>query len=128
MIFAGLWYGDSKPSMATFLRPLSDTLSKLEEDGLLVQLAEAASEPFVCKVLTIAGKYDLPAKALVLNSVQYNRKFGCQKCEQSGKTVKTGERGRVHAFSFQEMDPKGPPCTNERFADDAKIANETKPL
>lgn len=27
MIFAGLWYGDSKPPMVTFLRPLNDTLS-----------------------------------------------------------------------------------------------------
>lgn len=126
MIFAGLWYGDSKPSMVTFLKPLSDTLSKLEEDGILVQPAEAASEPFVCKVLTIAGTCNLPAKALVLNSVRYSGKFGCQKCEQPGKTVKTGERGHVYAFPFQEMDPKGPPRMNEKFDDDAKIAYETK--
>ena len=55
MIFAGLWYGDSKPSMDTFLTPLSDTLRKLEDDGITVQPAGLASEPFVCKVFTIAG-------------------------------------------------------------------------
>ncbi|XP_033472879.2 uncharacterized protein LOC117251031 [Epinephelus lanceolatus] len=126
MIFAGLWYGDSKPSMVTFLRPLSDTLSKLADNGILVQPAELTSEPFVCKVLTIAGTCDLPAKALVLNSVQYNEKFGCHKCEQPGETVKTGERGHVHAFPYQHRDPKGPLRTNEKFVLDMKIANETK--
>ena len=64
-------YGDTKPFMVTFLKPLSDTLRKLEDDGIIVQPAELASEPFVCKVLTIAGTCDLPAKALVLNSVQW---------------------------------------------------------
>ncbi|XP_056462598.1 uncharacterized protein LOC130402460 [Gadus chalcogrammus] len=125
MIFAGLWYGDSKPSMHTFLKPLSDTLRKLEDDGILLQPAEA-SEPFVSKVLTIAGTCDLPAKALVLNSVQYNGKYGCHKCEQPGETVKTGERGHVHAFPFITEDPKGPPRTDEGFDLDAKIADDTK--
>ncbi|KAL7404230.1 hypothetical protein ABVT39_011719 [Epinephelus coioides] len=87
---------------------------------------ELTSEPFVCKVLTIAGTCNLPAKALVLNSVQYNGKFGCHKCEQPGETVKTGERGHVHAFPYQHRDPKGPLRTNEKFALDMKIANETK--
>ncbi|XP_041916006.1 uncharacterized protein LOC121680620 isoform X3 [Alosa sapidissima] len=126
MIFAGLWYGDAKPSMVTFLRPLSDTLSKLADNGILVQPAGLTSEPFLCKVLTIAGTCDLPAKALVLNSVQYNGKFGCHKCEQPGETVRTGERGHVHAFPYQHGDPKGPLRTNEKFAFDMKIANETK--
>jgi len=73
--------------MVTFLRPLGDTLSKFADHGILVQPAELTSEPFVCKVLTIAGTCDLPAKALVLNSVQYNGKFECHKCEEPGETV-----------------------------------------
>lgn len=127
MIFAGLWFGDSKPSMLTFLKPLCDTLNKIEKDGILVQFA-GAPEPFVCKVLTIAGTCDLPAKALVLNSVQFNGHFGCLKCEQPGQTVKTGERGHVHAFPFQEADPKGPPRTHKRYLDDAKSAYDTKSI
>lgn len=62
-----VWY--SKPSIVTFLKPLGDTLSKLEDNGVVVQPVGMTSEPFVCKVLTIAGTCDLPAKALVLNSV-----------------------------------------------------------
>lgn len=80
----------------------------------------------MCKVLTIAGTCDLPAKALVLNSVQYNGKFGCHKCEQPGKTVRTGERGHVHAFPYQHGDPKGPLRSHEKFVFDMKIADETK--
>lgn len=128
MIFAGLWYGDSKPSMITFLKPLSDTLSKLADNGVVVQPAGMKSEPFVCKVLTIAGTCDLPAKALVLNSVQYNGKFGCHKCEQPGETVGVGERGHVHAFPYQHGDPKGPLRKNEKFALHMKVAYETNTI
>lgn len=125
MIFAGLWYGDSKPSMATFLKSLSDALSKLADNGVVVQPAGMTSEPFVCKVLTIAGTCNLPAKALVLNSVQYNGTFACHKCKQPGETVRIGERGHVHALPYQHGDPKGPLCDNEKFALDMEIAYET---
>lgn len=61
MIFAGLWFGDSKPSMLTFLEPLVKTLNKIEQDGITVQFAKAQA-PFTCKVLTIAGTCDLQQK------------------------------------------------------------------
>lgn len=48
------------------------------------------------------------------------------KCEQPGKTEKTGPRGHMHAFPFQHTDPKGPPRTHERLVNDAKSAHETK--
>ena len=127
MIFAGLWFGDSKPSMLTFLEPLCDTLNKIERDGISVPFA-GAQEPFICKAFTIAGTCDLPAKALVLNTVQYNGQFGCQKCEQPGQTVKTGERGHVHAFPFQKTDPKGPPRTHKGFVDNAKMAYDSNSI
>lgn len=91
MIFAGLWFEDSKPSMLTFLEPICDTLSKIERDGISVQFA-GAQEPFICRAYTIAGTCDLPAKALVLNAVQFNGQFGCLKCEQPGQTVNRRER------------------------------------
>jgi len=98
MIFAGLWYGDSKPSMVTFLRPLGDTLSKLADDGILVQPAELTSEPFVCKVLTIAGTCDLPAKALEHGDpkgpLRTNEKFALDmKISSETKTPVKGVKG-----------------------------------
>lgn len=127
MIFAGVWFGDSKPSMLTFLQPLCDTLNKIERDGIFVQFA-GAQEPFICKAFTIAGTCDLPAKALVLNTVQFNGQFGCLKCEQPGKTVKTGERGHVHTFPFQNTDPKGPSRTHKKFVDNAKMAYDSNSI
>lgn len=124
MIFAGVWFGDSKPSMLTFLEPLCGTLNKIEREGISLQFA-GAQEPFICKAFTIAGTCDLPAKALVLNTVQFNGHFGCLKCEQPGQTVKTGERGHVHAFPFQKTDPKGPPRTHKGFVDYAKMAYDS---
>lgn len=125
MIFAGLLFGDPKPSMLTFVKPLCENLHELEEHGVLVKHPET-SEPFLCKVLTIAGTCDLPAKAMVLNTVQFNGNYGCMKCEQPGKTEKTGPRGHMHAFPFQHTDPKGPPRTHEKLVNDAKSAHETK--
>lgn len=40
MIFAGLWFGSSKPSMLTFLRPFHSSLSILETEGLLVKSSD----------------------------------------------------------------------------------------
>ncbi|XP_066583348.1 uncharacterized protein [Prorops nasuta] len=37
------------------------------------------------KGIVICGMCDLPAKALFLNMIQYNGKFGCQKCYQKGE-------------------------------------------
>lgn len=125
MIFAGLWFGDSKPSMLTFLKPLCEKLHELEEHGVLVKHPETP-EYFLCKVLTIAGTCDLPAKAMVLNTVQFNGKYGCMKCEQPGTTEKTGARGHMHAFPFQHSDPKGPPRTHDKLVNDAKSALATK--
>lgn len=39
--------------------------------------------------------------------------------------LKTWQRGHVHAFPFEEMDPKRLPRTHQTF-DDAKMAYETK--
>lgn len=40
MIFAGLWFGSSKPSMLTFLRPFHSSLSTLETEGLLLKSSD----------------------------------------------------------------------------------------
>ena len=66
-----------------------------------------------CKAVLLACTCDLPARCLVCNSMQYNGEYGCWKCLQPGKTVKTGQRGHARAFPFNEEDPKGPLRTNE---------------
>lgn len=56
------------------------------------------------KVYLISGVFDLPAKSLVLEEIQYNGFCGCSYCVEAGKTVKTKEdgRGQVHVYPFHD--------------------------
>ena len=119
MLFAGLWFGEKKPAMWTFLRPHMNALKELETG---VEFESPSRGQFVCKALLLACTCDLPARCLVCNSMQYNGEYGCWKCLQPGKTVKTGQRGHARAFPFNEEDPKGPLRTNELALRDAKEA------
>lgn len=94
MIFAGLWFGSSKPVMLTFLQPFPSALSDLENEGLLVETFD--DRRFTTRAILLAGTCDLPAKCLVCNTVQYNGFYGSLKCKQPGQTVKTEKKRRTH--------------------------------
>lgn len=119
MLFAGLWFGEKKPAMWTFLRPHMNALKELESG---VEFESPARGRFFCKAVLLASTCDLPARYLVCNSMQYNGEYGCWKCLQPGKTVKTGQRGHARGFPFNEEDPKGPLRTNELTLQHAKEA------
>ena len=113
MLFAGLWFGETKPFMLTFLQPFHSSLRKAETDGVKVTLKEGNnSTELLSKVILLAGTCDLPAKCLVCNSVQYNGRYGCLKCKQKGESVKVSARGHVHAFPFIRPNPYGPQRTH----------------
>ena len=69
MIFAGLWFGDKKPAMATFLKPLYENLLLMDK-GITVECSER--DKFLCRAVLLAGSCDLPARCLVCNSLQFN--------------------------------------------------------
>lgn len=73
--------------------------------------------------MTIAGTCDLPARALVSNTVQFNGQFGCLKCEQPGVTENWTERTYA-CFPISPGQPKRP--TANTFIDYAKSAFETQ--
>ena len=120
MLFAGLWFGDTKSFMLTFLQPFHSSLKKLETVREGNETTEVLS-----KVILLAGTCDLPAKCLVCNSVQYNGSYGCFKCKQKGKSVKVSARGHVHAFPFVQPDPYGPKRTHLETLRDADKAVKT---
>jgi len=123
MLFAGLWFGDTKPFMLTFLQPFHSSLRKLETEGTPIEVkAGDDTTEMVSKVILLAGTCDLPAKCLVCNSVQYNGSYGCFKCKQRGQTVKVSARGHVHAFPFIQPDPYGPKRTHLETLQDADTA------
>jgi len=51
---------------------------------------------FISKVVLLACSCDLPAKCLMLNTIQFNGMYGCSKCYQPGITAKTNQQGPMH--------------------------------
>ena len=70
-LFGGLWFGEIKPNI---LKPLFSELSNLATNGIQIN-SPFYQNPFVCKVVLLAGTCDLPAKCLVLNTIQFNGNF-----------------------------------------------------
>ena len=97
MILAGLWFGEKKPVMSLYTRPLMDSLKKLETDGINIDVSGAVH---VCKAFLLCGIADLPAKSLVMNCNQYKGEFRCMNCLQSGETFRTQKGGSVRVFPY----------------------------
>eukprot|EP00734_Pompholyxophrys_sp_LG126_P000182 Pompholyxophrys_sp_v1_NODE_31_length_3649_cov_4.542571.p1 type:complete len:426 gc:universal NODE_31_length_3649_cov_4.542571:2515-1238(-) len=76
---AGMWFGHDKPNMNLFLQPCVDDINNSESAPLLI-----ANEATPLKLFVITISADLPAKALLLNSHQYNGVCGCHQCEEEG--------------------------------------------
>ena len=115
MIFAGLWFGEKKPAMWTFLKPHTHSFAFLEKG---VEMESPERGKFQCKGILLSCTCDLPARCLLCNSMQYNGEHGCWKCLQPGQTVRTGVRGHSRAFLYQPDDPKGPLRTSEGVKED----------
>lgn len=85
----GLWIGESKPNMNTYLRPMCTSLVKLFQEGFHWTHPITNSE-VTSKVLAPLAVLDAPARALVLNMNQFNGESGCPYCEDIGAVVRVG--------------------------------------
>lgn len=119
MILAGLWFGRSKPEMLTFLEPFVLKLKELEK-GITVENRKFGT--FISKTILLIGTYDKPAKCAVQNFTQFNGMYGCGRCLQPGKSIKTSKSGHVHVFPYQASDPTGPPRTQKLVAEYSRKA------
>lgn len=119
MIFAGLWFGEKKPAMLTFLKPHILALKTLENG---VEFDSPERGTFYCKAVLLATTSDLPARCLLCNSMQYNGECGCWKCLQPGRTFATSARGHTWIYPYQENNPAGPIRTSENVKKDAASA------
>jgi hypothetical protein len=124
MIFAGQWFGSTKPNMLTYFKPFHSSLRILETEGIEVESPEAG--PFTSRAVLLAGSCDLPAKCLICNTVQFNGFYGCSKRKQPGESVRTDKGGTVLSFPFSQENPKGPEHTHQGTIEDAKQAMLTK--
>ena len=84
LLLAGVWLGPGKPSnISIFLQSVLDKVHLCQE-GLAVS---TPSGPRVLRARLLCATFDLPAKAMALNSLQYNGKYGCANCHNHGKHV-----------------------------------------
>jgi len=121
-MFKGLSVGNEKPEVHTFLNPILIQLKDLEY-GFDLSIDNILEKR---KFFLIAGVFDKPAKALVLNIKSSNGFYGCHVCEQPGETFKgkkdfTGDQAdgdqnsRRHIYKFKSSNPKGPLRTEENY-------------
>jgi len=61
-IIFGLWFGEAKPNLNVFLKPIIAELMALENHGVEVK-PPIYSSSSITKVILLAGTCDLPAKA-----------------------------------------------------------------
>ena len=83
MILAGLWFGPTKPQMATFTMPLHKSLQDLET-GVEVEIGGKRE---CCKAFLICLTADLPAKKALLNMNQFNYADSIQRDLVSGEQL-----------------------------------------
>ena len=120
LLFGGLWFGNVKPAMGTFLKPFINTLDGMLKNGVEVDCGHCDRKINV-KVLLLCGTCDLPAKCIVLNMNQFKGKHSCIKCSQEGKIV-------TRVFPFIKENPFGPLRNHEQVktsAYDAVNSGET---
>lgn len=115
VLFYGIWIGAKKTIMWSFLKPLFDDISKLENG---VSIVDHENKTFTCKGTLLTCTCDLPARCLVSNSIQFNGKHSCWFCLQPGETFHTKAGGHCHVFPFNSDNPKGPLRTAQTLQDD----------
>jgi hypothetical protein len=79
----GICIGHKKPDFNVFLEPLVSELKKLEQGVRL-----DPNIPKYTSFYLVAGIFDKPAKAAVLNMKAYNGFGGSTKCLKLGETLK----------------------------------------
>ena len=99
ILMTGLWFGQTKPHMNTFLKPFVDECRELEKTGFVYKFERIARKvfPLICSA-------DSPARAIVRNCKQFNGKHGCDWCEHPGECV-TKERGPPTRYYPVRNDP-----------------------
>ena len=82
IITCGVWFGQKKPDMASFLSPILHQLDRLSVVGFSFFCAEGNKTVRLKPLFSI---FDLIAKAPILNMKQFNGEYGCPTCLHPGK-------------------------------------------
>ena len=77
MILCGVWFGETKPFICLFTKPILKSLKKMEDIGIEYEIG---SVKYNTKAFLICGTADLPAKSMVLDCNQFNGENSCVRC------------------------------------------------
>lgn len=127
-IFAGLWFGFTKPTFSTFMKPFVNMMQELYKDGLTINCSDT-EEPITVKAITISSTMDAPAKCLFLCMKQYNGECGCPYCKERGKNIRTEKSGNTRVYPYitkKEREQKAQLRDHRGFYDNGKEALERK--
>ncbi|CAF0919879.1 unnamed protein product [Brachionus calyciflorus] len=114
VIIAGLWVSKEKPVFEEFLKPIVEEL-KILEKGIFF-------EGDMINIFLTNGVFDKPARAAILNTIQFNGKFGCIKCYQPGKNIPSSKNGTIHVYPFQHYHHDKPKRTHDKYLSDLRQA------
>ena len=78
------------------------------------------------KAILLNGKFDLPARAIITEMVQYNGNFGCGLGEEQGCSAETEKGGTVHVYPLKSLTEKAQIRTKECVLAQSWLALETK--
>lgn len=92
IIIAGLWLDSESPPMELFLKPFCNELKRLFHEGISIKNN-------IFKIICTTGCADSVARCKLLNSKQFNGKFGCTYCKHPGVLVKIGGSKQLRFLS-----------------------------
>lgn len=120
VILAGVWIGRKKPKFEIFLNPIIGELKVLEK-GLILKGE-------ILRVFVTSGVFDKPARAAILNTIQFNGKYGCIKCYQPGESIKSKKNGTIRIYPYQNYQYDKPLRTHSKYLNDLKKAVDSKTI
>ncbi len=74
LLLAGVWLGPVKPDMSIVLKLILERIHVLYQEGMPI-LTPACQKCLRAKLLCVV--FDLPARAMALNLIQWNSRYGC---------------------------------------------------
>ncbi|KAK3931660.1 NAD kinase [Frankliniella fusca] len=100
IILCGLWYGDRKPNLNTFLTPFIEELNSLHNTGFRLN----EHDQYITKVHTLLCTVDSVARAPLQNVKTFRGEHGCSFCLNPGIEAAVG-RGSTRLYQNDTLYP-----------------------
>ncbi len=99
VLLFGLWFGDKKPNVNTFLKPFTLECQKLSTAGFKIKRNSILEQ---CRVVAALMMCDSVARPILQNMTQFNGRYGCSLCLHPGEQVEKGH-GTVRVYPYKDV-------------------------